>query len=99
MFLDRERNPIGVQEFMEKVTDWNYTVVGKDTIGNVVVLTVWTGIVSEENTLDGVPFIYETVIRGGELSGYNTLYADEFDAFVGHLGTVDMVKEILTYGN
>lgn len=99
MFLDREKNPITAKEFMIKVKDWNYTVVGRDTIENVVVLTIWNGIVSEEKILDGIPFIFETIIRGGELGGYSTLYADEFEAFTGHLETIDMVKETLTYGN
>lgn len=103
MFLDRDGNPIETKEFIEKLSDWNYTVVDKDTFdtpdSEVVVLTVWTGIIAEENTFDGVPYIYETIIRGGEMSGYSTMYANEFDAVCGHMHAVDLAKEKLTHGN
>lgn len=103
MFLDRDGNPIETKEFIEKLSDWNYTVVGKEKFptaeSNVLVLTIWTGLVAEENTFDDVPYIYETIIRGGEMSGYRVLYSDEFEAVTGHMHAVEMAKEKLAYGN
>lgn len=99
MYRDRDGQEISQQEFLAKVYDWSYTVVGKDTLyiedEKTMVLTIWLGL-GAPNENDDSDYIFQTAVFGGELSGFSVFYSNEFDAFLGHIETVEKVK---TYAN
>ena len=73
--------------------------VGEDEVGEVKVVTKFTGIDCRLNgaALEGAdpekPIVFETFVNGGEHNGYERFYQTWEDAEKGHAEVLEMVSE------
>lgn len=65
--------------------------VGNDTIGDIVISTVFLGI-DHNHGNDGKPILFETMIFGGEHDEYQERYTDVKSAKIGHRKALELVK-------
>ena len=82
------RIPIQIDSF--PIISENERRVGKDTIGDVNISTVFLGIDHSYN--GGTPVLFETMIFGGENDQYKERYTSWEEAEKGHKRAVEVVK-------
>lgn len=95
--LDEFGEPVPVDDILEWGR-WFETAdrhIGKDTVGDVTISTVFLGIDHSYGT--GPPVLFETMIFGGEHDGYQDRYTSRWDALVGHVQVVKMVKDSIEF--
>ncbi|HEY6143716.1 MAG TPA: hypothetical protein VIV55_09930 [Flavobacterium sp.] len=77
----------------EEYLNWGYnggnTKVDRTDIGNILVSTVFLGI--DHSFRSDVPILFETMIFGGELEGYQERYSTWDEAVKGHKRACDRV--------
>lgn len=98
--LDEEHKPHAVEGY-DAYDEWvkeqpaEYYRVSKDTIGGVEISTVFLHGVSHTHfaeTNDDKPVLWETMIFGGALDGYQARYSSYEDAVAGHARAVKLVQ-------
>jgi hypothetical protein len=68
--------------------------VGKDTIGDVKISTVFLGI---DHAFGGsAPVLFETMIFGGRHDGYQIRYETREEALAGHVAAIALVSATST---
>jgi hypothetical protein len=89
----KDKKPVGTQD----IKKWGECfhsedrIVGKTEIGNVEVSTVFLGI--DHNFLKvGPPLLFETMIFGGDLDGYQKRFSTWEEAEQGHKAAIKLVK-------
>jgi hypothetical protein len=95
--LDEQGNPVPVEDVIEW-GKWFETAdrhIGKDTIGDVTVSTVFLGIDHSYGT--GAPVLFETMVFGGVHDGYQDRYTTRWEALIGHIQVVKMVKDDMEF--
>jgi hypothetical protein len=94
-FVDRNGDPITMEEFMEKMADDEYRFVEVTMIekGSEMcrVSTVWLGV--DHDFEDETPQLFETMIFGGSHAGFERRYATELEALTGHSEAIQMIAE------
>lgn len=83
MWFDREGRPIGVRRYVQLARDPAYRRVGLTDVGDVRVSTVWLGL-DHRFGPGPVPLIFETMVFGGDLDGYQERYGSAVAALAGH---------------
>lgn len=99
-YYNRDGRPITLEEFMETFEDPQYKIVERTTLKNpkgdgedILVSTVWLG--ADHGFGTGLPIIFETMVFGGNLSGYEQRYSTELEALTGHADAVKKVLEVM----
>ncbi len=91
VFLDRKRQKLTHQQFLEKRCDKDYLVVGRTAFiidnAQVEIVTIWDGV-----ALLGDQRIFETRVFGGKFHSHVTRWVYEREAIERHLQTVLAVK-------
>lgn len=83
-----------MEEWAEKLYDFNYKMVAKSIIdveGTIEVSTVWLGL-NHQWLPDRPPLIFETMIFGGPLDRECWRYSTEEQALVGHAEVVRLAE-------
>lgn len=97
--VGNEPLPASIEEFMvwqaTQPDDWwvvkQYELVSPE--GEVRVSTVFLHGLNSSFTKDGPPILWETMVFGGDMDGYQERYTSHEDAVAGHDETVKLVLE------
>jgi len=90
--FDRAGRPIGSEEWQRLFDDLEYRFLAEDMIGDVRVVTIWTGMMAPSLDPKAPPRFFETMVFGHEDEG-EYRYATEAEALTGHAATVRRVRE------
>jgi len=93
--LDKENNPVPCEaiEFSKwEEENMNQRVTKKDTIGEILVSTVFLGL--DHSFGRNKLFLWETMIFGGEHDQYQDRYSSYEDALKGHQQALDLVNNV-----
>lgn len=92
IYFDKTGTPITPRQYMD--LKWNpdsvvsdYSRIGKDTVGDAEVSTVWLGL-NHAFTDESPPVLFETLIFGGEYADEMMRYCTEDEAREGHARVV-----------
>lgn len=96
-YFDRDGQPIGPQEFDRlkwdadgRVSD--YAFVGRDTVGDVEVSTVWLGLDHAYPGQKDGPIIFESMLFGGDRNYDCIRYRTLAEARAGHIAAVEALR-------
>lgn len=91
-YYDRNGMPMTEEEWTATFnTNSLQDEISFDKVGNVEITTVWLGL-DHQLLPAGPPLIFETMIFGGKLDGYQLRYSSESDAIQGHKTIVELIR-------
>lgn len=95
LYILVNKEPVQVEdvETWAMMFETSERIIAKTYIENVHISTVFLGL--DHGFGRGRPILFETMIFGGELDGYQERYATYFDAEIGHLEAVQKVRETI----
>lgn len=91
---DRDGSPIDHMRWAELFGDREYARIAEDWHGQSRVSTVWMGM--DHSFGRGPPLIFETMIFGGPLDGYQDRYSTVDEARAGHIEALAKVLALPT---
>ena len=86
-YYSPEGEPIDLDNWMKRFEDRNSKIIGKDTIGDSDVSTVYLGL-NHAWTPEVAPLIFETMIFGGEYDQWQCRWSTKERAIQGHKATI-----------
>jgi hypothetical protein len=90
--LDENKKPfpISIEDLAEVYGDTNSRVTKQDTIGDVMISTVFL-VIDHRFSGEGDPVLWETMIFGGKHDGYQERYTSHEEALKGHERSINLV--------
>lgn len=91
-YFDMDGAPMELGDWAAAMADSEGRIVGRTTVGDADVSTVWMGL--DHNYGEGEPLIFETMIFGGDRDSEQWRYSTREQAVEGHAAAVALLEGV-----